>query len=41
MANTIDTSNAIQATYQPVDLAAVRAADAARMVGRRRIRENK
>lgn len=41
MANTIDTSNAIQATYQPVDLAAVRQADEARKIGRRRIRENK
>jgi hypothetical protein len=41
MANTIDTSNAIQSTYQPVDLAAVRAADEARRVGRRLMRENK
>ena len=39
MANTIDTSNALQATYQPVDLSAVRAADQARRLGRRRMRE--
>lgn len=40
MANTIDTSNALHATYQPVDLASVRAADQARRLGRKRIREN-
>jgi hypothetical protein len=40
MANTIDTSNALHATYQPVDLASVRSADAARRLGRKRIREN-
>ncbi|MBZ9719138.1 hypothetical protein LB519_14915 [Mesorhizobium sp. AD1-1] len=40
MANTIDTSNALHATYQPVNLASVRAADAARRLGRKRIREN-
>jgi hypothetical protein len=39
MANTIDTSNSLQRTYQPVDLAAVRAADQARLVGRRRMRK--
>ncbi len=40
MANTIETSNALQKTYQPVDLAAVRSADKARLVGRRRMRDN-
>jgi hypothetical protein len=40
MANTIDTSNALHAAYQPVDLAPVRSADAARRLGRKRIREN-
>lgn len=40
MANTIDTSNALHAAYQPVDLASVRSADAARRIGRKRIREN-
>jgi hypothetical protein len=39
MANTIDTSNALHAAYQPVDLASVRSADAARRIGRKRIRE--
>lgn len=39
MANTIDTSNTLQKTYQPVDLAAVRAADEARRVGRARMRQ--
>ena len=34
MANTIETSNALQQTYQPVSLAAVRSADRARLVGR-------
>jgi len=41
MANTIDTSNALHATYQPVDLASVRAADAARRLGRKRIRDDR
>ncbi|WP_292121474.1 hypothetical protein [Mesorhizobium sp.] len=40
MANTIDTSNVLHATYQPVDLASVRVADHARRLGRKRIREN-
>jgi hypothetical protein len=38
MANTINRSQALQRTYQPVSLAAVQAADAARLIGRRRIR---
>lgn len=41
MANTIDTSNALQQTYQPVDLAAVRAADRSRIIGRARMRDTK
>lgn len=39
MANTIDTANALHAAYQPVDLASVRQADAARRIGRRIIRD--
>ena len=35
MANTISTSNALHRAYQPVDIAAVRAADQARLLGRR------
>jgi hypothetical protein len=41
MANTISTSNALQKAYQPVDLAAVRSADKARLVGRARMRATK
>lgn len=40
MANSIETSNSLQQTYQPVDLAAVRSADRARLVGRARMRDN-
>lgn len=39
MANSISSANAIHKTYQPVDLETVRQADAARRVGRRRMRE--
>jgi hypothetical protein len=39
MANSISSANAIHKTYQPVDLETVRQADAARRIGRRRIRE--
>jgi hypothetical protein len=38
MANDISTSNELQKAYTPVDLAAVREADAARKIGRRKIR---
>ncbi|MFZ5746197.1 MAG: hypothetical protein ACOY45_00910 [Pseudomonadota bacterium] len=38
MGNTINSSRQLQATYQPVDLAAVRNADEARIRGRQRIR---
>ncbi len=38
MANTIATSNALHKAYQPVDIAAVREADDARMRGRRALR---
>jgi hypothetical protein len=41
MANSIDHANHLHKTYAPVELAAVRAADAARLRGRRRIRETK
>ncbi len=41
MANNIDTANAIHETYQPVDLQTVRLADAARKLGRQRMRGNK
>jgi hypothetical protein len=41
MANPLSASNALHKTYNPVDLAAVRQADAHRKTGRRRIRENK
>lgn len=40
MANSISSANAIHKTYQPVDLETVRQADAARRIGRRRIRES-
>jgi len=40
MANTINRSQALQRTYQPVSLAAVQVADEARRVGRRRIRDS-
>lgn len=39
MANTISTSNALHAAYQPVDLQSVRQADAARRIGRRLLRQ--
>lgn len=39
MANSISSANAIHKTYQPVDLQTVRQADAARRLGRQRIRE--
>jgi hypothetical protein len=38
MANSISSANAIHKTYQPVDLETVRQADAARRLGRQRIR---
>lgn len=38
MANSISTSNALHKTYQPVDLETVRQADAARRLGRTRLR---
>jgi hypothetical protein len=41
MANTIDSSKALQRTYLPVDHAAVGNADEARVRGRRRLLENK
>jgi hypothetical protein len=41
LANSISATNSIHKTYAPVDLAQVRAADEARTVGRRRIRENR
>lgn len=40
MGNTINTSRALQETYQPVSMAAVRGADEARKRGRQRIREH-
>ena len=39
MANSIESSNVLHKTYSPVDLASVRSADAARLRGRRRMRE--
>ena len=39
MANSIEHANHLHKAYAPVELAAVRAADAARLRGRRRIRE--
>jgi hypothetical protein len=39
MANSIETSNSLHKTYSPVDLASVRSADAARLRGRRRMRD--
>lgn len=39
MANSISSANAIHKTYQPVDLTAVRQADAARRRGRQRMRD--
>ncbi len=39
MGNSINTSDKLQKTYQPVDLANVRRADAARIVGRKAVRE--
>lgn len=39
MANSISSANAIHKTYQPVDLHTVRQADAARRLGRQRIRK--
>jgi hypothetical protein len=40
MANSIEHANHLHKTYAPVELAAVRAADAARLRGRRRMRES-
>ena len=37
MANSIDQNRKLQKTYMPVNIAAVRAADEARKVGRRRL----
>jgi hypothetical protein len=39
MANSIESSNSLHKTYSPVDLASVRSADAARLRGRRRMRD--
>jgi hypothetical protein len=39
MANSIESSNLLHKTYSPVDLASVRSADAARLRGRRRMRD--
>jgi hypothetical protein len=39
MANSIERSNLLHKTYSPVDLASVRSADAARLRGRRRMRD--
>ena len=39
MANSIESSNVLHKTYSPVDLASVRSADAARLRGRRRMRD--
>ena len=41
LANSISATNAIHKTYAPVDMAQVRAADEARALGRRKMRENK
>jgi hypothetical protein len=41
MANTLSASNALHKTYTPVELSSVRAADAARLKGRRLLQENK
>lgn len=41
LANSFQSANAIHKTYSPVDMAAVEAADDARMIGRQRIRANK
>jgi hypothetical protein len=38
LANSIDRSNTLHKTYAPVDIEAVRSADAARLKGRRRMR---
>jgi hypothetical protein len=38
MANSIDRSNTLNKTYAPVDIEAVRSADAARLKGRQRMR---
>ncbi len=39
MANTIDTSHALRQTYLPPDATVVRIVDAARAIGRRRLRD--
>ncbi len=39
MANSIGRSNVLMATYNPVDLASVRRADDARLIGRRKRRD--
>jgi hypothetical protein len=39
MANSIESANTLHKTYAPVELSAVRAADAARLRGRKRIRD--
>ena len=41
MANTISSSNQLAKTYAPVDIAAVRVADAARRIGRERMRQER
>jgi hypothetical protein len=40
MANTLSASNALHRTYMPVEITQVRAADMARLAGRRKMREN-
>jgi len=40
MANTLSASNALHRAYMPVEITKVRAADAARLAGRRKMREN-
>ena len=41
MANTLSASNRLHKTYAPVQLASVRDADAARKLGRAKLREQK
>jgi hypothetical protein len=40
MANTLSASNALHRAYMPVEMTKVRAADVARLAGRRKMREN-
>ena len=40
MANTLSASNALHRAYMPVEITKVRAADVARLAGRRKMREN-